>query len=237
MVQVRLTRVSTIFFGLILGLVLLVPAALAVAPEDFPSAPPENKVIDSAEVLSRASRSSLERNLARFSDQNLDARLVTIRRLDYGLSLQQLGAGLLDRWSDETQQQTYQSESNTFRSNPLLLLLIEAQNKQAAVVADRSLQDQLPDSLLANIGKTSISRQLRDGDRYRQAVFEGLERLEIVLDGGEDPGPSADLANTAISANFPTQEETSNSNALTWIIVLIVVGSVVPMATWWGFSR
>ena len=37
--------------------------------------------------------------------------------------------------------------------------------------------------------------------------------------------------------NIPTQEETESSNATTWIIVLLVVGTIIPMATWWVFSR
>ncbi len=237
MVPVRFARVSTIVLGLILSLVLLVPAAFAVAPEDFPVARPQNHVIDSADVLSRASRSSIEKHLVRLGDQQLDARLVTIRRLDYGLSLKQLGSDLLDRWSVDTSDQSQALQSQPSQANPLLLLLIESQNKQAAVVADPELQTQLPDDLLTSVGRTTMSKQLRDGDRYRQAVFDGLERLEIVLAGGEDPGPPADLANTTMATNFPTQEETSGSNALTWIVVLLVVGSIVPMATWWVFSR
>ena len=32
-------------------------------------------------------------------------------------------------------------------------------------------------------------------------------------------------------------EETKESNAFTWVIVLLVVGTIIPMATWWVFSR
>jgi uncharacterized protein len=41
----------------------------------------------------------------------------------------------------------------------------------------------------------------------------------------------------APSSNVPSREQTETSNAFTWVVVLLVVGTVVPMATWWVFSR
>jgi uncharacterized protein len=40
-----------------------------------------------------------------------------------------------------------------------------------------------------------------------------------------------------VVSNVPTRQETQESNAFTWVVVLLVVGSVVPMVTWWVFSR
>jgi uncharacterized protein len=40
-----------------------------------------------------------------------------------------------------------------------------------------------------------------------------------------------------VPTNIPTREETASSNAFTWVIVLLVVGTIVPMLTWWVFSR
>jgi uncharacterized protein len=61
--------------------------------------------------------------------------------------------------------------------------------------------------------------------------------LSTVLGGGEDPGPPAEIVRTTLPTNIPTQEETESSNATTWIIVLLVLGTIIPMATWWVFSR
>lgn len=132
---------------------------------------------DSAEVLSRSSRSELGARLDQLRAEKVDARLVTLRRLDYGLSLNQFGEQLLQRWSSET---------NDF---PLVLFLIEAQNKQAAVVADPLLLDRISKDLLSSTGRTTMSQPLRQGDRYRQASLDGINRLEVVLAGGADPGP------------------------------------------------
>ena len=208
-----------------LSLLLLVPAAMAVAPIDFPPTAPEESVTDSAEVLSRASRSDIGARLDQLHAEKVDARLVTLRRLDYGLSLNQFGDQLLERWSSDAS------------DLPMLLFLIEAQNKQAAVVADPTLSERLSEDLLTSTARTTMSQPLRDGDRYRQASLDGISRLEVVLSGGADPGPPVEVERTTLPTNIPTAEETKESNAFTWVIVLLVVGSIVPMATWWIFSR
>jgi uncharacterized protein len=41
----------------------------------------------------------------------------------------------------------------------------------------------------------------------------------------------------ALPTNIPTKAETEESDATTWIIVLLVLGTIIPMATWWIFSR
>jgi uncharacterized protein len=82
-----------------------------------------------------------------------------------------------------------------------------------------------------------MAQPLRDGDRYRQAAVDGLDRLAIVLRGGDDPGDVVIEEAPVLPTNIPTQEETQSSNAFTWIVVLLVVGTVVPMLTWWVFSR
>ena len=198
----------------------------AISPADFPVDRPDNQVLDDADVLSRASRSELEKRLEEFGSDRVDARLITLRRLDYGLTLDGLGRDLISRWTSDAKP-----------ANPLLLLMIETQNKRAAVLADETLQPQLPQSLLTSTGRTTMAIPLREGDRYRQASIDGLTRLSVVLNGGEDPGPPEEIVRTTLPTNIPTQEETESSNATTWIVVLLVLGTIIPMATWWVFSR
>ena len=212
-------------FSLLISLVVLVPTALAIAPTDLPSQPPDAHLLDDADVFSRATTSELETRLQQVGDGRIDARLVTVRRLDYGFSLRSFGEALLEQWSS--------ADNNA----SMLLLLIETQNKRAAVVADPDLTTQLPESLLISTGRATMATPLRDGDRYRQASLDGLNRLSTVLEGGEDPGPPEEMVRTTLPTNVPTQAETEESNAFTWVIVLLVVGTIVPMATWWVFSR
>ena len=207
-------------------LLLIVPAAVAVSAQDFPQTLPDETVLDSADVLSRASRNEISTRLQELDQFHVDARLVTLRRLDYGLSLNGFGEDLLDHWGNDSSR----------IDRPLLIFLEETQSKQATVVASEQLLEQLPESLLRSTGRTTMSQPLRDGDRFRQATLDGVTRLETVLNGGEDPGPPVQLERTTNPTNIPTAEETENSNAFTWVVVLLVVGTIVPMATWWIFS-
>jgi uncharacterized protein len=199
--------------------------ALATGVQDFPAQLPSSAVIDTADLLSRAASNDLEKRLQSLNEDHVDARLLTLRRLDYGLSLESLGQQLIERWG------ATDPDSN------LLLLLIESQNNSAAVVASAELLNQLPDTLLSSTAISTMGLPLREGARYRQAGLDALDRLDTVLQGGEDPGPPQLLERLPIETNIPTKEETASSNALLWVVVLLVVGTLVPMITWWVFSR
>ena len=219
-----LRRLAGVMAIALLVLGLAVPTALAISPAELGSVRPNERVLDDADVFSRASRSELDSRLDALTDDRVDARVITVRRLDYGYSLDAFGEQLLENWSSTGQE-------------PLLLLLLEVQNKRAAIVAEESLQSQLPSSLLKSTARTTMSIPLREGDRYRQASLDGLSRLSVVLGGGEDPGPPEEVVRTTLPTNIPTQAETEESNATTWVIVLLVLGTIIPMATWWVFSR
>ena len=208
----------------LLALVVAVPAAMAIAPAELGAGRPTERVIDDADVFSRASRSELESRLEALTEDRVEAHVITVRRLDYGYSLDAFGDQLVENWSSSGQE-------------PLLLLLLETQNKRAAIVTEDSLQTQLPPALLKSTARTTMSIPLREGDRYRQASLDGINRLAVVLGGGEDPGPPEEIVRTTLPTNIPTQAETEESNATTWVIVLLVLGTIIPMATWWVFSR
>jgi uncharacterized protein len=199
--------------------------AMALAVGDLPALPPTSHVLDRAQVLSRAASGDIEKALADLEADHLDAQLITVDRLDYGVSLDQLGQQLLQKWHDAAPDQAR------------LLLLLDTQTRAAAIVADPSVERQLTPDLLRSTARTTMALPLRSGDRYRQATLDGLERLSIVLAGGEDPGEPVEETVTAPARTIPTQEETAKSNAFTWIVALLAVGTIVPMLTWWIFSR
>ena len=210
---------------LLLSAVALPTAAWATGVNDLPAQLPSSHVLDDADLLSRAANSELDHRLEDFGADHIDARLVTLRRLDYGLSLDALGEQLLERWQSQTHDRSQ------------LLLLIESQNNSAAVVASPDLNEQLPSSLLSSTAISTMGLPLREGARYRQASLDALDRLGVVLEGGEDPGPPQLVERMPLETNIPTREETQSSNALMWVLVLLVVGTLVPMITWWVFSR
>ena len=215
-----------LFSLLVLLISLALPAlpALAVAPGDFPASPPEGHVLDSADVLSRASTGELGSRLASLGDDHINANLVTVKRLDYNLDLNSFTAELLSRWHGSA------DDSD-------LLIAIDSGANAASIAADATLLQRLPDALLESTADDTMSVALRDGGRYRQATIDALTRLETVLAGQEDPGPPELTEQVAVVSNVPTKEETEESNALIWVAVLLVLGTLVPMATWWVFSR
>ena len=211
------------FFSLLALLLALALPAYAVGVEDYPLLPSTEKVSDGADVLSRAAIAELQRRLEVFSDARVDARVITLRRLDYGLSLQELADQLLERWQGE--------------DNAELLVLIETGTNSVSIQASSEVHRLLPEELLLSTAETTMAYPLRDGGRYRQALIDGIDRLGVVLAGGDDPGPPVVVEPALIVSNIPSAEETANSNGFSWVIVLLVVGTLVPMATWWVFSR
>ncbi|MFN9620319.1 MAG: photosystem II repair protein Psb32 [Synechococcaceae cyanobacterium] len=223
-----LRSLSRLVPAFLLAVVLLTaPLApvLALSLADLPAQPPASRVLDAADVLSIASRTEIEKQLQQFGDERVDARLVTVGRLDYGLTLPVLADQLLARWSQDSADDTR------------LLILIDSQTKSAAIAASAALERQLPSDLLRSTARTTMALPLREGNRYRQASLDGLTRLATVLRGGEDPGEPVLAEDAVVSSNIPTREETASSNAFTWVVVLLVVGTIVPMLTWWVFSR
>ena len=216
---------ASVISALLLAGLVWPQQALATGIQDFPAERPAGAVLDTADLLSRAASSDLDKRLQELAADHVDARLITLRRLDYGLSLDGLGEQLVQRWGTDD------------RGDALLLILIESQNNSAAVVASPDLLDQLPEPLLSSTAISTMGLPLREGARYRQASLDALDRLGTVLQGGEDPGPPQLLERLPIETNIPSREDTASSNALLWVVVLLVVGTLVPMITWWVFSR
>ncbi|WP_322765618.1 photosystem II repair protein Psb32 [Cyanobium usitatum] len=199
--------------------------AQAIAASGLPATAPQERILDTADVLSRAAIGELSKTLESFSAERVDAHLITVNRLDYGLSLSQLGNSVLERWSEAG------GEPNQ------VLFLIDSQTNTAAVVTSPGLVTQLDASLLRSTARTTMAQPIRDGGRYRQGSLDAMTRLLSVLQGGEDPGEPITAEIVSQPTNIPTKEETQSSNAFTWIVVLLTVGTIVPMLTWWVFSR
>jgi len=212
-------------------LLILLPAgpASALSASGLPPQPPSDHVLDQADLLSRAAAAEIARALDGFVVDGVQASWISVPRLDYDLSLRQFGTDLLQRWD---------TTGETAGPDQQLLFLIDGQTSGTAIVASSELQDRLSPQLLSSTARTTLGQPLRDGGRYRQASLAAIDRLKTVLAGGEDPGPPAQpSATTVATASVPSREQTLSSNAFTWVVVLLVVGTVVPMLTWWVFSR
>ncbi|MYK06560.1 MAG: TPM domain-containing protein, partial [Synechococcus sp. SB0670_bin_20] len=112
------------FLGLlVLGLVVLAPPSMAMTAADLPAAPPEQeRVVDQAEVLSRAAAGELNRHLSNLTSYGVEANLVTLGRVDYGSTPATVATDLLERWQQQDPQER-------------LLKLVETKTGQLAVEA------------------------------------------------------------------------------------------------------
>ena len=219
--------------GWLPGLLLLVlltwaPPSFAVTAADLPAAPPvQERVVDQAEVFSRAAAGELNRSLSELSRYGVEAHLVTLGRVDYGSTPTSVATDVLERWQQEEEAAQEQ-----------LVALVETRTGQVAAVASPALAQRLPPGLLQSTAEDTMAGQLRRGEGYRLTMLQGLQRLETVLAGEEDPGPPVvETAMSPVRSNVPSHEETAASNALTWVAVLLGLGTVIPMLTWWVFSR
>ena len=133
-----------------------------------------------ADILSRSTYADINKHLLRLEDNRFDARLITIRGLEEDKTLNSFGTELVNRWSRDPEERLLK---------PLIIFLIDSKRNQAEVVSDSILKNQLPESLLLSTGRTTMSIPLKEGQRYRQASLDGIKRLNIVINGGDDPGP------------------------------------------------
>jgi len=80
---------------------------------------------------------------------------------------------------------------------------------------------------------------LREGNKYNKSFLEASDRLVAVLSGQPDPGPPVVEETVQVEGTFTSAEETDTKNSTIWVVVLLVVATVVPMATYFfyqGFS-
>ena len=212
-------------FWLVGVVLLLPPSALALSALDFPAAPPaESRLLDAAGVFSRASAAQVNRKLDDLKPYGIEANVVTLKRVDYGSTPQQVARDLLQRWGgDEARER--------------LVMLLETGTSQTGIVPTTILAERLPEDLLRSTAEDTMGPLLREGDRYRSATINGLERIATVLSGAEDPGAPAVKTATVVPTNVPTRRQTAESRALIWVVGLLGLGTLVPMLTWWVFSR
>ncbi len=211
---------------LLLGLLVLAPPSIAMTAADFPTTPPvQERVVDQAEVFSRAAVGELNRSLSELTSYGVAANLITLGRVDYGSTATTVATDLLERW----QQQDPQAR---------LVALVETRTGQVALAASPALAQRLPSGLLQSTAEDTMAGQLRRGEGYRLTMLQGIRRLDTVLAGEADPGPPVlEAATPAVRSNVPSHAETAASNALIWVAVLLGLGTVIPMLTWWVFSR
>ena len=184
-------------------------------------------VVDDAESISRINEGKLSQQMRQLAaETGSEVRFVTIRRLDYGETIESFTNSLFETWfpTEETQ------------ANQVLLVLDVVTNNSAIRTGDR-VKELMPDAIATSISDETIQIPLRAGDRYNQAFLGAGDRMAAVLSGEPDPGPPVVKDTLQAESTFASVEDTQESNATTWVIVLLILATVIPMVTYfWLYS-
>lgn len=201
----------------------LVSPAWATGVYDLPSPNTENFwVVDQANEISLATQGKLSNQfeeLANSTGQEL--RMVAIRRLDYGETINSLADELFTTW--------YPDESA--RANQTLLVMDTLTNTTAIRTGEKAAQLVEPE-IKQSIIKDTVGYNLRTGNKYNQAFLDAGDRLMAVLSGEVDPGPPIIEDNIQVEGTFTKAEDTKPGISWTWVIVLLVLATVIPMVTY-----
>lgn len=180
-------------------------------------------VVDEADTLSRATELKLESNLRNIADQTgHELRMLTIRRLDYGATI--------DSFADEVFSAWYEAPST--QANQALLVLDTLTNRSALRTGE-NLQTLITAEINESLIKETIGFPLKD-QLYNQALVDASARLSAILAGEEDPGPPvAEQLN--IESTFSSAEETDDGIATIWVVVIVALATIIPMVTYFWY--
>ncbi|MGF1492522.1 MAG: photosystem II repair protein Psb32 [Microcoleaceae cyanobacterium] len=187
-------------------------------------------VFDQDEILSRSTESRINRQLTQIADEtDYQVRFVTIRRLDYGETIDSFADQLFDKWFASP-------ESITDGSNQVFLVL-DTQTNNSAIRTGEAVQSVLTNEIAQSIASETLQAPIRDGNKYNEAFKNASDRLAVVLSGQPDPGAPKVEEDIQVASTFKSAEETDDFNATIIVVIVLVVATVAPMATYFYFQR
>lgn len=182
-------------------------------------------VVDTAEAISNANESKLTKTFQQLAEESgQEVRMVAIRRLDYGETVDSLAEEIFQDWYPTPEA----------RANQTLLVLDTLTNNVAMRSGDSAQQLVTPEIAESLIDDT-IGYNIRNGNKYNQAFNDAGDRLVAVLSGQEDPGPPEMDDGIQIEGTFTKAEDTDDSSATVWVIGFLIVATIIPMATYYWY--
>jgi uncharacterized protein len=231
--QTRLTshraawrRILAWLFSTVCAMLLLATPAIATGVYEMPEAAPTNHILDQSEVLSRLTEGQISGELNDLAAQHQqNVTLVSIRRLDYGETIASFTQQLFDRWYATPEAKANQT-----------LFVIDSLTNNTSIIQGAQSQAAMASAIATSVAQETVLVPLQQGNRYNQAFLDASARLSQVLSGQADPGAPAAVEFTVPERNFATPEETKESNATVWVVVLLVLSTAIPMATYWFYQ-
>jgi uncharacterized protein len=203
------------------------PVQAATSPRDLPNIAEDTStsVVDQAEVISRINEGKLNdllQDIAENTGANIN--LVVIRRLNYGETVDSFADELFNQWYPTAEE----------RKNKVLLVLDTVTNN-ATIRVGEGLKDQLSEEIAQSVVEDTIGVPIRQDNKYNQAFLNASNRLGTVLAGEPDPGPPEVQDEIQVEGTFTKAEDTDTENSTVWVVGLLVVATVIPMATYFAY--
>ena len=223
-IESRIKRSLLGFMAIALLGISFVSPALATGVFDLPNFDPDNVwVVDLAKEISLDTQNKLKNQFKELAEKNgQEIRMVAIRRLDYGETVNTLADELFTSW--------YPNEED--RANQTLLVMDTLTNNTAIRMGEEAASLVEPE-IKTSIIKDTVGYNLRTGNKYNQALLDASDRLVAVLSGEVDPGPPIIEDNIQVEGTFTKAEDTKTGVSWTWVIVILIVATVVPMVTYY----
>lgn len=183
-------------------------------------------VIDKAEVLSRLNEGRLSNTLDNLAKKTgKEVRMVTIHRLDYGETTDTFTDALFKKWYPTPQAQANQA-----------LLVIDTLTNTTAIRTGEAVKSMMAEDIAESVASETVMVPLRDGNKYNQALLDASDRLVAVLSGEPDPGPPVVEEKVQVAGTFKSAEETDTKNSTIWVVAILIIATVVPMATYFFYQ-
>ena len=203
----------------------LAAPALATGLYDLPDFDAKDVwVVDTADAISNANESKLTKTFEELAEQTgQEVRMVAIRRLDYGETVESLADEIFQDWYPDDKAQANQT-----------LIVLDTLTNNAAIRSGDSAQNLIGEAAESIINDT-MGYNIRNGNKYNQAFNDAGDRLVAILSGQEDPGPPVMEDDIQIEGTFTKAEDTDDSSATIWVIGFLIVATVIPMATYYWY--
>ena len=204
----------------------LAAPAIATGLFDLPNFDANNVwVVDTANAISGANEGKLTKTFKELaSETGQEVRMVAIRRLDYGETVDSLADEIFKDWYPDAEARANQT-----------LIVLDTLTNNAAIRTGDSARGLVNAEIAESIIDDTVGYNVRKGNKYNQAFLDAGDRLVAVLSGQEDPGPPIIEDEIQTEGTFTTAEDTDDSSATIWVIGFLIVATVIPMATYYWY--
>ena len=216
-------------WGWLLVLVLCTTWTTPAAATSLSEVPPlsSDRVVDLGDIISRFNEGKLTETFTELAAKTgQDVHFVTIRRLDYGETVESFADKLFQQWFPTPEARANQT-----------IVVLDSVTNNSAIVTGEKVKSIMSNEIAKSVVQETMQVPLQKGDRYNQAFLDVSDRLVAVLSGEPDPGPPVVVDNIKTEGTFATPEDTAKSNAIPWVIGLLIAATVIPMATYYWYVR